>query len=164
MSEENTPLSPFLIARMLEGWDWFDNRLREQQRKHGYRVLNKTQSMLMIYVASGVTRPAEIARKISLSRQAVLHIAHGLIEMGILEARTDPDDRRSIILGFTKNSFQERLFAEQVFKALEARLEQKLGPQDMKTFRRLLALAWSDDAPVRREKRARPSTAEHQRK
>ena len=155
---DNAQPSPFLIARMLEGWDWFDNRLREQQRKHGYRVLNKTQSMMMIYIASGVTRPADIARKISLSRQAVLHIAHGLIEAGILEKRSDPEDRRSIRLAFTKDSFQERLFAEEVFKELEARLEQKLGPADMKTFRKLLDIAWSDPGrPPRREKRTRPA-------
>ena len=143
--------SPFLIMRMLEGWDWFDNRLREQIRRKGYRTFNKTQSMMIIYVANGLRRPADIARQINLSRQAVLHMADQLIKAEILEAHPDPDDGRSKILKFNAASYEARMFSEGVLYALEKKLTEKIGAEDMRTLRRILNAAWAEETPPRRK-------------
>jgi DNA-binding MarR family transcriptional regulator len=143
--------SPFLIMRMLEGWDWFDNRLREQVRRKGYRAFNKTQSMMIIYVANGLRRPADIARQINLSRQAVLHMADQLIKAEILEAHPDPEDGRSKILKFNPKSYEMRMFAENVLHNLEKKLTEKIGAEDMRTLRRILKDAWAEESRPRRK-------------
>ena len=144
MSGEENVNSSFLMARMLEGWDWFDGRLREALLKQGYRSFSKTQSMLIVYVASGVERPSEIARRMNLSRQAVLYVAHELVDARILEIHPAAEDRRAFRLAFSAQMDEVRDFAVRVLRELEERLERKLGNQNLKLFRELHALAWKE--------------------
>lgn len=139
--------SPFLIMRLLEGWDWFESRLREQLHAHGYRSFNKTQSMVIIYVANGMTRPSDIARQISLTRQAVQNAVHQLCDAGILEMQQDPNDKRAKVLGFNKSSQKQRRIAEKIFRLLEEQLKERIGTDDMRALHRILKSAWKDDAP-----------------
>ena len=47
----------YIMSGLLAGWDWFDNSLQNLVKGAGFKPLNKSQSMMMLYVSAGVTRP-----------------------------------------------------------------------------------------------------------
>jgi DNA-binding MarR family transcriptional regulator len=134
----------YLMSGLLEGWDWFDNGLQNVLRESGWKHLNKSQSMMVLYISAGVQRPIEIARKMRLSRQAIRHIEQQLVQLGIITARDDPHDRRSKILVFSARSKRLRNAARQTILNLEALLASRLGVAKVAALRTVLNLDWGD--------------------
>ncbi|MCC6917850.1 MAG: hypothetical protein IT548_01525 [Alphaproteobacteria bacterium] len=132
----------YIMSGLLAGWDWFDNSLQNLVKGAGFKPLNKSQSMMMLYVSAGVTRPVEIARQMRLSRQAIGHIAGQLIARGILTMDDDPADGRSKILAFTVRSEELRIHAHRSVRRLEATLRERLGAEDYDTLKRILSRDW----------------------
>lgn len=133
---------PFLMAGVLEAWDWFDNGLQALVKTGGFRPLNKSQSMMVLYISAGVRRPIEIARKMRLSRQAIRHIANQLIELDLLEASDDPTDGRSMVLNFSEKSSGLRSFAQISILDLEDVLRARLGAANYQALSAVYTLDW----------------------
>ena len=134
----------YLMSGLLAGWDWFDNGLQNIVRSAGYQPLNKTQSMMVLYISAGVQRPIEIARKMRLSRQAIRHIGNQLIALGMLRARPDPTDGRSVILAFTSKSSTLREFAEDAIRELERVLRSRIGNRKFTLLSEILDIDWGE--------------------
>lgn len=132
----------YIMSGLLEGWDWFDNGLQNVLREAGYPTLNKSQSMMILYISAGVQRPAEIARKMRLSRQAIRHIEKQLDDMGMITSRVDPCDRRSKILVFRDATRELRFFARDTIFRLEATLGAHIGEANVAALRTVLNLDW----------------------
>lgn len=132
----------YVMGGLLGAWDWFDNGLQNAVRAAGYQPLNKSQSMMVMYVSSGVQRPIAIARKMRLSRQAIRHISTQLIDMGILKARPDPADARALILSFASGSSGMRTFAERTIRRLEGELKKRVGERRYAILSEVLDLDW----------------------
>jgi DNA-binding MarR family transcriptional regulator len=151
----------YIMSGLLAGWDWFDNSLQNLVRAAGFKPLNKSQSMMILYVSAGVTRPIEIARKMRLSRQAIRHIANQLIAMDVLDAEDDPDDKRSKILKPSNRSAALRTHAHRSIQRLEDMLRERLGAKDFETLKRILSRDWgtvsSPSAPKRSSSTPRPA-------
>jgi DNA-binding MarR family transcriptional regulator len=132
----------YLMAGLLEGWDWFDNGLQDLVKAAGFRPLNKSQSMMVLYMSSGVSKPIEIARKMRLSRQAIRHISNQLVEMEIITIADNPDDGRSKILSFTERSSGIRSVAAQAIRDLEKTLRARIGPTEYNQLKHILNMDW----------------------
>lgn len=147
----------YVMAGLLEGWDWFDNALQTHLKSGGFGGYNKSQSMMIMYISSGVRRPVEIARKMRLSRQAIGHIAGQLLDMKVLEANPDPEDGRSVVLGFAPKARPLQLAAQKIIATLEARLEQRIGARRMAALIDILNADWGvaiEDGDLPPKKRA----------
>lgn len=155
------------MSGLLEGWDWFDNGLQNAVKAAGFRPLNKTQSMMVMYLFSGVQRPIEIARKMRLSRQAIRHISNELIQIGMVRARPDPSDGRSLILSFTTQSAKLRDYAEASIRHLESELIDRIGRRRFRILQETMNLDWgpvvNDFAEVNLDRRRTPRTRAHER-
>ena len=132
----------YVMSGLLEGWDWFDNGLQNVLRANGYPPLNKSQSMMILYISAGVHRPIEIARKMRLSRQAIRHVANQLADLGLIESLDDENDKRSRRLRFTAQSNELRGFAESVIFDLEKTLRARIGAANLRDLKRILQLDW----------------------
>ncbi len=132
----------YIMSGLLAGWDWFDNSLQNLVKATGFKPLNKSQSMMILYVSAGVTRPTDIARKMRLSRQAIRHIANQLIDLGVLRADDDPEDGRSKILSPSNRSEQLRIHAHKSIRRLESILRDRLGADDYEMLKRILSREW----------------------
>jgi len=144
----------YIMSGLLAGWDWFDNSLQNLVKGAGFRPLNKSQSMMILYVSAGVTRPIEIARKMRLSRQAIRHIANQLIALGVLTMEDDPEDGRSKILTTSNRSEDLRTYAHKSIRRLEATLRERLGDDDYETLKRILSRDWGGVVTAAARKRA----------
>lgn len=134
----------YIMSGLLAGWDWFDNSLQNLVKAAGFKPLNKSQSMMILYVSCGITRPIDIARKMRLSRQAIRHIANQLIALGVLTSQDDPDDGRSKILAPSKRSKDLRQHAHLSIRRLEYTLRERLGTEDYDTLKRILSRDWGN--------------------
>ena len=94
-------------------------------------------------------RPAEIARRAGVSRQAIHQVIGDLQRKGLVQMRPDPTNRRAKLVFLTKRG---REFEEAVGKA-EARVEQELsdriGRGEVRLLRNALELDWG--AAMKRE-------------
>ena len=130
------------MSGLLEGWDWFDNGLQNVLKEHGFKHLNKSQSMMVLYISAGVQRPIEIARKMRLSRQAIRHIEKQLVDLDMITSQADPHDNRSKVLVFRKETTKLRQFARQTILELESLLAARLGEANAAALRAVLNLDW----------------------
>ena len=133
-----------LIAGLVKALDWFDNSLQNVLASQGFTPVHRTQSLILVYIASGLRSPADIAREMGLTRQNVHQMTKLLIESGLVEQRQHPDDPRRIQYGLTESSADIRTAALEALNALTELMAKRTRTtaNDLRVFRRLLAADW----------------------
>ncbi len=136
-----------LLAGLVRAIDWFDNSLQNVRASHGFEPVHRTQSLILVHIASGVDRPADIAREMGLTRQNVHHMAKELIRQGLIEQHADPRDPRRSQYRMAEAAMEDRNLALQTLVALEKVLVERLGlqAQDISAVRRILAADWGPE-------------------
>lgn len=115
----------------------------------GWNQIPKSNSLVFPHLLKEGVRPAEIARRAGVSRQAIHQVIGDLQRKGLVQMRPDPTNRRAKLVFLTKRG---REFEEAVGKA-EARVEQELsdriGRREVRLLRNALELDWG--AAMKRE-------------
>ena len=68
------------FAGLAKAIDWYDVSLQSILKNLGMTSVNRTQSMILIHISNGVTRPSEIAREMGTTRQNIHSMAKHLID------------------------------------------------------------------------------------
>ena len=129
-----------LMLQLLEGFVWFDQRLQAQLRQSGMPSVNRTESMIMLYGASGVVRPSELGQRIGLARQSINSAIRSLESKGLVRLVVDPSDARCKII---ENTPQAQPIYDEAKKAIleaEAELVAALGGARVDGLRDTLAI------------------------
>lgn len=80
----------------------FRHLLAHARRRPAWRSLTYQQyNVLRIVLGDGPTSQAEIARRLLVSAPVVTRLASALCEAGLLERRSDPRDKRAVLLALT---------------------------------------------------------------
>jgi DNA-binding MarR family transcriptional regulator len=132
----------YLIVPMLQGFIWFDEGLQNYLRQKGWPAVTRPQSMVMVTVVLGVTRPSEIARILGVSRQAVHTTISGMVEIGLLALADDPDDRRSKIVVISEQGLKMREHARQASSLMCEELARRIGADRLRALQEALAIDW----------------------
>jgi DNA-binding MarR family transcriptional regulator len=132
----------YLIVPMFQGFIWFDEGLQNYLRLKGWPAVTRPQSMVMLGVVLGVTRPSDIARMLGVSRQAVHITINAMVEIGLLELADDPDDRRSKIVVISRQGQKMREHAREATTLMTEELARRIGPQALEALRAALAADW----------------------
>ena len=90
------------------------------------------------------TRPAELARRLGVTRQSVHQTLHELVDMGLLKLIADPVDRRATIAQLTPQGREHLRVARRIFRDLERELEDRIGTKNAEALRCSLSLDWGD--------------------
>lgn len=150
---EHPRMAARIMAGLTQGLDWFDNSLQNVIASLGFEPLHRTQSMILVHIALGIDRPAEIAREMGLTRQNVHHMAKSLIEAGVIESAPDPEDPRRSLYRLSEQASELRNLAISTLADLEQVLEQRLGARRINALRTALEADWGpeieDDAALR---------------
>jgi len=133
-----------LLAGLLRALEWFDNSLQNILASMGYRPVHRTQSLILVHIASGVRSPSEIAREMRLTRQNVHQMTKSLIESGLVEQRPDPKDPRRIHYRLTDSSAAIRGAALDTLHALSElmAIRTQATKAELRAFQRLLTADW----------------------
>ena len=132
----------YLIVPLLQAFFWFDDGLQAYLRSRGWDHITRPQSMVMLNIVIGVTRPSDIARNIGVSRQAVHSTIAQMIGMEMLELRDDPADGRSKVVAITAKGQAMRADANAAVDALTAELGRRIGPVNIANLIKAFKADW----------------------
>ena len=136
------PLRTF--AGLVKAIDWYDVSLQAILEDLGMQSVNRTQSMMLVHIAGGVTRPSDIAREMGTTRQNIHAMAKQLIEQHILTKIPDPTDGRSKIYSFADDGLELRNTVLQILTYLDKKLSARIGPDTLNALKRALSADWGD--------------------
>ncbi|MNL21465.1 MarR family protein [compost metagenome] len=134
--------SDYLIVPLLAGFEWFDESLQMSLREAGWPHLTRPESMVMMHVQMEVVRPADIARSLRLTRQAVHSTINALVERGVFELVDDPTDGRIRIVQLTPMGKAMRQDAQKIVAHLTDELGRRIGARRVKALRESFAGDW----------------------
>ncbi|WP_051218170.1 MarR family winged helix-turn-helix transcriptional regulator [Nocardioides insulae] len=131
-----------LMLDVMRAFYWFDEGLQAALRARGWEPITRTQSMTFANLALGVTRPAELARNLGVSRQAVSKMLQDMVERGWVEIRPDPADRRASVVSFSASSQRLRDDAVEILAGLDAVLGERIGADRLADLQATLGSDW----------------------
>lgn len=123
---------------------WIDDSLQNLLHERGWPRGSHTQSMILLAVGEGITRPSGIARYLGISRQAVHQAVSALMERGILEMREDPEDRRSKVVRFSPEAAEVTEDALKALDQIEEEIAARVGQSTYKVMIRGLSMDWGN--------------------
>ncbi len=126
-SRKTTRERDFLMRRLFDAFSWFDESLQHSMQISGVPGLSRSQSMVMVYLGEGVRRPAALARKLRVTRQAMHKTILDLEDKGYVQLVADPDDRRAKIVQLSPTGLQRHSKAKACLTELERELVARLG-------------------------------------
>ena len=140
--------SAYLIAPLLEGFEWFDDALQRSLKAAGWEPVTRAESMVILHVLVGTRRPADIARALRLSRQAVHTTIGSLVDAGFFALEPDPDDGRIKIVVLTERGMRMHADANMIVEQLGVELERRIGKRHVRSLRAAFEADWGEPPVV----------------
>jgi DNA-binding MarR family transcriptional regulator len=151
-SDTTEELPPEVLMRgLLRAYYWMDESLQNGLQRAGYRPRTRTQTMILIHISNGVTRAAELARALGVSRQAIQQQINDLEADDLVTQIPDPTDKRANRIVFSERGSALINQAMQTLRGAEQTLAMRLGYESVSQLRRALMVDWG---PVVGEQRA----------
>ena len=85
------------------------------------------------------SRSAEMAARAGMTRQSIGEVIREMVDLGILEMRPDPDDRRAKLVTFTERGQVVAGHGYEYLREFERRFAEEFGEQEYDTARDILA-------------------------
>lgn len=136
--------SDYLIVTLMAGFEWFDESLQNSLREAGWPPLTRPESMVFMHVQMNIVRPADIARSLRLTRQAVHSTIHTLVKRGIFEMVDDPTDGRIKIVQLTEMGRTMRADGREITDRLTEALTDRIGAEAVNAMRSALRGGWGE--------------------
>lgn len=138
MSVETTYLRKLLALR----YEWMEARVYAGADKAGYGFLTPAMMRMFGQMGSSPVSISELARRLSVSRQAVHKMVNEAASHGLVEVLDNPDDGRVKLVVYSNRGREMAAAARAELEAIEAELAEKLREKDLQELKRILAKAW----------------------
>jgi DNA-binding MarR family transcriptional regulator len=104
----------------------------------GYDDLNPRHGAVLAYLDEDGLRATELAHLSGRHKQVVGRLVDELEELGYVERRPDPADRRAKLIVPTNRGLQQLQLGDEIVAAIEARHSGAIGARDYARFRDVL--------------------------
>ncbi|MCC5867029.1 MAG: MarR family transcriptional regulator [Gammaproteobacteria bacterium] len=128
----------YLLRGLLRAYYWYDESLQNHFFSCGIPTVPRSESMIMLNVANGVTRPAHLARNLGISRQAIQQTLRSMEGEGLITLVADPSDGRSKVVRFSDEGKRRGIEAMRGMRRIDRELEKRLGKTAFNTLKRSL--------------------------
>lgn len=142
MKDYNAHLDQLIVRAFY----WMDDSLQANIRQRGGPKVSHSQSMVIMAIGEGITRPSAIAERLGVSRQAIHLSLRELIDIGLVELVPDPDDGRAKLAKLSKKGAPIQRMAYDILCELEDELGKRIGKRRVKALREALELNWGEPA------------------
>ena len=132
----------YLIVPLLEGFEWFDGSLQSSLHERGWPTLTRPESMVMIHIILGLTRPSDVARKLGLTRQTIHATLNNMITKGLVALEGDADDKRAKRIALTVQGEAMRKDAQHIAGLMFAELQARIGKSQVSALISALSEDW----------------------
>jgi DNA-binding MarR family transcriptional regulator len=151
---------PYLRRLLLNRSDWMEQRLYANAELNGYGDVTAAMSRLFAHLAGRPVGLSELARRLTVTRQAVHKLASEAARLGYVEFIDCEKDARVKLLGFTQKGWDMAESAEAELDAIEADLARQIGAEQLAALKAILSSPWSKLERSRQREKGR--TAPHQ--
>ena len=100
--------------------------------------------MILVHIASGVTRPSDIAKEMGTTRQNIHAMAKDLIAKNILMQLPDSNDGRSKTYSFARDGLKLRNMVLKILAYLDKKLCGQLGKTNLDALNKALSAEWGE--------------------
>lgn len=139
-----TTTQPFLLRGLLMAYYWYDESLQNLLVARGFTRLPRTQSMIMVNISDGIRRPADLARQLGISRQAIQQTLAEMEKKGLVTLRDDPSDKRAKLVVFSERGKGIGGAALAAIARIERTLESRLGRKAVQALESALYADWGE--------------------
>jgi len=133
---------PSLPARLLAAADWFNESLSTALGAAGWPLLNRSQSLVFISIDDEGTRPAELARRLGITRQSMQELLRKLRDHDLITIDVDPADGRATIVRLAPRAHLLGRDAAIISAQLETELARRIGAGTVAQLREALESDW----------------------
>jgi DNA-binding MarR family transcriptional regulator len=116
-----------------------NHHLLEALHRRGHEEARVSHGYVFQHLIDGTPTVGELAAKLGVTQQAASKTAAELERMGYVERLSDAGDSRVRRIGLTPHGRDAIQAARQARLALEAEMEQAVGPEALRTARAVLA-------------------------
>jgi DNA-binding MarR family transcriptional regulator len=138
------PLGPALLRAA----DWFNDAFVEALAMRGWPRLNRSQAQLLLQVDPEGTHPAELARRLQMTRQSMHQLLRTMEEHELVVQEPHPQDGRALLVKLTSKAHLLGFHAGQLQLELDEELARRIGPDRLAALKTILAADWGPP-PVR---------------
>jgi DNA-binding MarR family transcriptional regulator len=121
--------------------------------RNGHPEIKPAHNMVFGTLSRDGSRAAEMATRAGITRQSMGEVIRELADLGILEMRPDPDDRRAKVVTYTEHGRRVAGHAYEHLQELERRFAAEFGEREYEIARDVLARLvdlldqWAAEAP-----------------
>ena len=138
MTTHKNLLRHLLMARS----DWMEQRVMEMAEHNGYPHVTTAMNRLFAHLGGRPLGLSELARRLSVSRQAVHKLAIESERLGLVEFIPSEVDGRVKLLRFTQKGWHMSQLAAASFLEIEQKLSTTIGIKNLEDLRRILSMTW----------------------
>ncbi|MFU8814450.1 MAG: MarR family winged helix-turn-helix transcriptional regulator [Pseudomonadales bacterium] len=131
-----------LMRGLLRAYYWMDESLQNGLIQAGFQPRTRTQTMILINISNGITRAAELARVLGVSRQAIQQQINELERDELVTQIPDPEDRRANRIVFSERGSELISAALAALRQAEQALAMRLGYDTVRHLRNALTADW----------------------
>ncbi|WP_321930508.1 MULTISPECIES: MarR family transcriptional regulator [Paraburkholderia] len=135
----------FLRQLLLWRSEWIEQRVLERARESGFGEVTPSMNRMFVHMGGRPIGLSELARRLSISRQAVHQCANEAAELGLVEFCASESDGRVKLLRFTERGWNMSESAAQTLEALEEELASRIGRKDLEELKRILSKGWTGE-------------------
>lgn len=121
-----------------------EESLRASLEAQGHGPITLSLAALLGQVDKGGTSTSELARRVSITRQAAQQQVRSLEAMGLVRQVPSSSDRRSKLVVATDKGRAAQAAVATTSAAIEAALSERVGPTRLTNLRRGLAAEWGE--------------------
>jgi DNA-binding MarR family transcriptional regulator len=133
--QEWSPDLGVLASRLLIG---LQDELFDRLAQEGYDDLHPRHAAVLAYLDEDGIRATELARLSGLHKQIVGRMVDELEELGYVERRPDPQDRRAKLIFPTRRGLAQIRRGDEIVADIEARHAREVGGRTYAAFRDVL--------------------------
>lgn len=128
---------------------WVEEHVLEKAESNGYGDITPAMNRLYAHLGGRTLTLSELARRLSISRQAVHKMAQEGIAAGYVEMLSSPTDARVKLLRFSDKGRAMAASATGALEELEVGLAREIGEAQLNRIKTLLAMPWSTEERLR---------------
>ena len=123
---------------------WMDEGLQLNMRRRGGPRVTHSQSLIIMAIGEGISRPSAIAERLGVSRQAIHQSLRELTSLKIVELVPDPADGRAKLARLSKKGQPIQQLALEILGELELALGERIGKRRLNNLRGALEVDWGE--------------------
>jgi DNA-binding MarR family transcriptional regulator len=112
-----------------------NQHLRRDLERSGFADLRPVDAYLLVRLAAGPRRAADLAAETGVTPQAVAQVVHALESAGYVTRSADPTDGRAKLVRLTPRGGLTLVVVRRSFVALERRWAERLGERRLADLR-----------------------------